>query len=321
MKMARNIIAIPMLIAIAIMLTTSIFSVIGFSNRIYIAFDSCGYEVAKALNTLYPEARGEIFFPWQLSSVSRETVVVVLATNISSTSDVETILSWAKAHRGFTYISTDVLNISRYRIKVDDIWLYCIYKDGEALKRIAEEILNVGGSSSKLDIEEAYILVAVIGVATTSISLLQLFKEKIEEFFNRVRIFIPPILRIKISREEALNHPLRKAIYNAVASTGIMRYTDLVKLGSKASIEWHIWILLRSGILVELKVGRKRYIVDISKASKALDILVQIDEKVKCVIENMEKSPKIVTELCDTDIRSVYSVLELYSKAKGVDLH
>jgi len=320
MKMARDIIAISMLIAIAILLTTAIFNVIGFSNRIYIAFDSCGYEVAKALNTLYPEARGEIFFPWQLNSISRETVVVVLATNISSASDVETILSWAKAHRDLAYISTDVLNISKYKVRVDDIWLYCIYKDDEAIKRIAEEILNVSVSGSKLNIEEAYILVAVVGVATASISLLQLFKEKIEEFFNRVRIFIPPILRIKISREEALNHPLRKTIYDAVASIGVMRYADLLKLGSKASVEWHLWILLRSGILVELKVGRKRYIVDISKASKALDILAQIDEKVKCIIENVEKSPKIVTELCNTDIRSVYSVLELYSKASGIDL-
>jgi hypothetical protein len=47
---------------------------------------------------------------------------------------------------------------------VNDIWLYRVYKDGEASKRIAGEILKVGELDSIQNIEKRFILVAVTGL-------------------------------------------------------------------------------------------------------------------------------------------------------------
>jgi len=289
------------------------------SGRVYIVFDSCGYEVAKALNKLYPEASGDIFFSWQLSSLPHGAVAVLLATNISSKSDVEVAMQLVKSS-GASYIYTDAVNSTGYRVNASDAWLYCIYKDGEALKRIAMGVAvnSGGGVLTQLGLG---LLIAVAVFSAASLALYQTLREKIEELLKRVRVVAPPILRVKVSREEALNHPLRKALYETISSAGAVRYAELMRFGSRATIEWHLWVLLRSGLVAELRVGRKRYIVDMTNLVTALNTLVQVDEEVKCIVESGEKPPKLLTELCNTDLRAVFSVLELYSKAKAIELN
>jgi len=288
-------------------------------GRVYVVFDSCGYETVKALVSSYPEAKGEVHPPGQLPYPPPQgAVVVLLVTNISPRSYVEQALAWAREIAYATYITTDLLNLSSSRVSSTDIWLYCTYGDSEALRRIAEVVLGVNlVSSTPHSLSTSALAVSAVLVAT-SITLLQVLREKVEDFLKKVgAVIVPPLLRFRVSREEALEHPLRRAIYEAVASAGALRYKDLMKFGSRATIDWHLWILTRSKLLVELRVGRGRYIVNILNPSTALNALIKLDEGVRCVVENSGGPPQLIAELCGVDPVSIYSILELHRRAGG----
>ncbi len=289
------------------------------SSRVYVVFDSCGCETVKALLSLYPEARGEVYPPGRLPHPPPQVaVVVLLVTNISPSGYVEQALAWAREIAYATYITTDLLNLTSFRVSFDDIWLYCMYKDSEALRRVAEAVLRVSlASSTPYTLSTGTLAVAAVLVAT-SITLLQLLREKVEDFLKKVGvILIPPPLRFKVGREEALEHPLRRAIYEAVASAGALRYRDLMKFGSRATVDWHLWILTRSKLLLELRVGRGRYVVDALNPSTALNALIKLDERVRCVVENFRRPPQLVAEMCGVEPVSTHSILELYRRAGG----
>jgi len=192
-----------------------------------------------------------------------------------------------------------------------------VYGDGEALRRVAEVVLRVSpASTAPYSLSASTLAVAAVLVAASIIAL-QVLRERVEDFLKKVgAVIVPPLLRFKVGREEALEHPLRRAIYEAVASAGALRYRDLMKFGSRATVDWHLWILTRSKLLLELRVGRGRYVLDALNPSKALSSLIELDGRVRCVVENFGRPPQLVAELCGTDQVSAYNILELYRKAR-----
>jgi len=84
--------------------------------------------------------------------------------------------------------------------------------------------------------------------------------DDIKDFVRRIKIplplIIPIILRQKVSAEDALNHPIRLKIYEVVRSNGVVPFSKILGLGGKAVVERHTFILTRSGLVIELKIGR-----------------------------------------------------------------
>ena len=319
MKRLSNLIAPLLLIAILAMLTLLIAMVVLAYSYTYIVFDSCGYETAKTLTKMYPNISGPILFPWQINTVPRNSIVVVLATNISIGLELIKSVNLSQA----TLVATDIVgnvDVGNSIINYSDVWLYCIYKDRDALNRIARAVMSVkpSVSTSQASLTPLLVAVAVVGVAT---SIYRAFEDKLKDFIDKVKRVIPlPILvllRIKIEKEEALNHPLRRAIYEVITNSGAIKLYDLLKLGSRASIEWHVWILIRTGLVSEVRVGKKRYLIDPANTEQSLKTLIQLDEDVKCIAENNTKRLKELIAICRTDEETINRVLELIRKTQS----
>jgi len=103
---------------------------------------------------------------------------VLLVTNISPRSYVEQALAWAREIAYATYITTDLLNISSFRVGSNDIWLYCTYGDGEALRRVAEVVLRVSPASTAPYFLSASTLAVAAVLVTTSITILQCLEKR-----------------------------------------------------------------------------------------------------------------------------------------------
>jgi len=319
LKRLSNLIAPLLLIAILALLTLLIAMVVLAYSYTYIVFDSCGYETAKTLTKMYPNISGPILFPWQINTVPRNSIVVVLATNISIGLELIKSVNLSQA----TLVATDIVgnvDVGNSIINYSDVWLYCIYKDRDALNRIARAVMSVkpSVSTSQASLTPLLVAVAVVGVAT---SIYRAFEDKLKDFIDKVKRVIPlPILvllRIKIEKEEALNHPLRRAIYEVITNSGAIKLYDLLKLGSRASIEWHVWILIRTGLVSEVRVGKKRYLIDPANTEQSLKTLIQLDEDVKCIAENNTKRLKELTAICRTDEETINRVLELIRKTQS----
>lgn len=318
MKRLSNLITPLLLIAILALLALLIAMVVLAYSYTYIVFDSCGYETAKALTKMYPNISGPILFPWQINTVPRNSIVVVLATNISIGLELIKSVDFSQA----TLVATDIVgnvDVGNSIINYSDVWLYCIYKDRDALNRIARAVMSVkpSVSTSQASLTPLLVAVAVVGVAA---SMYRAFEDKLKDFIDKVKKVIPlPILvflRIKIEKEEALNHPLRRAIYEVITNSSAIKLRDLLKLGSRASIEWHVWILIRTGLVSEVRVGKKRYLIDPANTEQSLKALIQLDEDVKCIAENSTKRLKELIAICRTDEETINRVLELIRKTQ-----
>ena len=319
MKRLSNLITPLLLIAILALLALLIAMVVLAYSYTYIVFDSCGYETAKALTKMYPNISGPILFPWQINTVPRNSIVVVLATNISIGLELIKSVDFSQA----TLVATDIVgnvDVGNSIINYSDVWLYCIYKDRDALNRIARAVMSVkpSVSTSQASLTPLLVAVAVVGVAA---SMYRAFEDKLKDFIDKVKKVIPlPILvflRIKIEKEEALNHPLRRAIYEVITNSSAIKLRDLLKLGSRASIEWHVWILIRTGLVSEVRVGKKRYLIDPANIEQSLKTLIQLDEDVKCIAENSTKRLKELIAICRTDEETINRVLELIRKTQS----
>uniref|UniRef100_A0A7J2U6T5 ArsR family transcriptional regulator n=1 Tax=Ignisphaera aggregans TaxID=334771 RepID=A0A7J2U6T5_9CREN len=319
MKRLSNLIAPLLLIAILAPLALLIAMVVLAYSYTYIVFDSCGYETAKAITRMYTNISGPILFPWQINTMPRNSIVVVLATNISIGLELIKSVDLSQV----TLVATDIVgnvDVGNNIINYSDAWLYCIYKDRDALNRIARAVMSVkpSVSTSQASLTPLLVAVVVVGVAA---SMYRAFEDKLKNFIDKVKRVIPlPILvflRIKIEKEEALNHPLRRAIYEVITNSGAIKLYDLLKLGSRASIEWHVWILIRTGLVSEVRVGKKRYLIDPANTEQSLKTLIQLDEDVKCIAENSTKRLKELIAICRTDEETINRVLELIRKTQS----
>jgi len=319
LKRLSNLIAPLLLIAILAPLALLIAMVVLAYSYTYIVFDSCGYETAKAITRMYTNISGPILFPWQINTMPRNSIVVVLATNISIGLELIKSVDLSQV----TLVATDIVgnvDVGNNIINYSDAWLYCIYKDRDALNRIARAVMSVkpSVSTSQASLTPLLVAVVVVGVAA---SMYRAFEDKLKNFIDKVKRVIPlPILvflRIKIEKEEALNHPLRRAIYEVITNSGAIKLYDLLKLGSRASIEWHVWILIRTGLVSEVRVGKKRYLIDPANTEQSLKTLIQLDEDVKCIAENSTKRLKELIAICRTDEETINRVLELIRKTQS----
>gem|GEM_PF-4320925 len=53
--------------------------------------------------------------------------------------------------------------------------------------------------------------------------------------------------------------------------------------------------------------------------SIAINMLTQLDDVARCIVENIDKNPKTIISICRTDIKTVEGIQELYSKAKSFE--
>jgi len=142
-------------------------------------------------------------------------------------------------------------------LKNHDLWSYCLTNDNKTLEKIAREIQKtLENTENKFNPQlPIATLLAVIGTAGLTIS----FLDEIKEFMRKHKIpllAIPVLLRTKIKYEDALEHPLRRQIYELISRNGAIPFSKILELGSKAVIEWHTFILIRSGLIKEIKIGR-----------------------------------------------------------------
>ncbi len=281
---------------------------------VYVAYDSCGYEVARNLNKYYPSISGIIVSPGQ--HIENTCLEVHLATNISLlTSHGATVAHYKSTSKNTIY--TDVLSDNGL-LKNHDLWSYCLTNDNKTLEKIAREIQKtLENTENKFNPQlPIATLLAVIGTAGLTIS----FLDEIKEFMRKHKIpllAIPVLLRTKIKYEDALEHPLRRQIYELISRNGAIPFSKILELGSKAVIEWHTFILIRSGLIKEIKIGRgsrkKRYLVK-PDPEVVYKVLSQLDERVECIIKHRKLSIEKITEICSVDRDSATTILKIISE-------
>jgi len=279
----------------------------------YIVLDSCGYEVARDLVKKYPELYGRILFQVGLNETIKSPLVV-LATNISR-GEYSDVVGYLSRFNGLV-VSTDVVS-SKGALDSSDLWSYCLHGDQEVLERVANKIIE----SVKTQ-QSTTVLAPTMGLLAITIVVGGVFIasscDDIKDLVRRIKIplplIIPIILREKVSAENALNHSIRLKIYEVVRSNGVVPFSKILELGGKAVVEWHTFILTRSGLVIELKIGRgrrkKRYLA-MPDPGVLLKILPKLDERVECVIENRLKPLEKIAEICGLDSQSVVSILRL----------
>jgi DNA-binding transcriptional ArsR family regulator len=279
----------------------------------YIALDSCSYEATRDLVKKYPELYGRILFPVDLNETI-ESPLVVLATNISRV-EYNDLVGYLSRFNGLV-ASTDVVS-SKGALNSSDLWSYCLHGDQEALERVANGIIeSVKTQQSTTVLAPTMGLLALAIVA--AIVFIASSWDDIKDFIRRIKIplplIIPIILRQKVSVEDALNHPFRLKIYELVRSNGAVPFSKVLELGGKAEVEWHTFILTRTGLVTELKIGRgrrkKRYLAT-PDPEVLLKILPKLDERVECVIENRLKPLEKIAEICSLDLQSIVSILRI----------
>jgi predicted transcriptional regulator len=284
-------------------------------RMVFVVFDSCGFEVAKAVNKLYFNNSGIIAFSQSISDIDPDSYYVVLATNISSQAEISRVLELILT-RNAKYVGTSILGTKNNTISCEDLWSYCLYSDEEALKRIAEAIRIKQEHTSPPTVLP--LVVGVVGlISVSAISINQSIRGRIksilEKAWSTLVILFSILLRVRIRREDALEHPIRKAIYEKVSSEGVVPLSALAKTYSRGVLEWHISVLIRAGLLREVKVANKRFIIDVLNAQRALGRLADMDAGVECILKNINSSLSIkkISEMCSVEEWTVHTILDL----------
>lgn len=244
---------------------------------IYVDADSCGYEVSVALSRNYRELRGLSTRYWENILIRDKTLVVVLYTNISPIDayrELHRLLDEVKAYQGIVeVIATDVVSgYVDYPIEVvidsEDIWMYCLHGDMEALNRIAQVIRRNIRSSEGFNMgltASYYVVVAAAALTGITLSISDRTRDAVNKALKAILLlkFMLIVLGLKITREDALGHPLRSEIYKLIVENTCIAFPEIQrKLQlSRATLEWHISLLLRAGLIKEVKKNKTRHYV------------------------------------------------------------
>lgn len=91
-------------------------------------------------------------------------------------------------------------------------------------------------------------------------------------------------LRIRVRREEALSHPIRRRIYEAVEQRGVLYFNELWRLlgVAKATVAWHVSVLERLGVLATLRYKRYLLIYRPGGVEALLRALADLDPRGLC---------------------------------------
>jgi len=223
---------------------------------VLLPLDSCGYEVATALIE-----RGLL------------DAVVVAPANIEaldlSRTRVAVLAILSTATEGFLeldrplYASTDTLEVRAERIvSAADLVAYCVYRDLDALARVAQ-VLKPQSSPPVLKIEAILLVVAVAVAATLSVGkeLQVRFREPLRRVAATISISLSLLMaKTKLGYADLLNHPIRATILEVLKTRGVADFGELMRYtkASRATLEWHLWVLKTRGLIVEVKSGRRR---------------------------------------------------------------
>lgn len=304
-----------LLVTLVVIVYLYLFSSAVYAQRrvVFVVFDSCGFEVAKAVNRLYFRNSGVIVFSREVSDIDPGLYYVVLATNISSRTEISRILDLILTRNG-KYVATSVVGAGESVISHEDLWSYCLYGDEDALRRVVEAI-RVEERSQSPPLVLPLLVGAVALISASTISLNQSLRGRVKSLLERawgaLAVFFSILLGIRIRGMDVLEHPVRKAIYERVSSEGAVPVSALTKTYSRGVLEWHLSVLIRAGFLREVRVGNRRFIIDALNAQKALSRLAEIDARVECVLENIKNSLSVqeVSEKCRVDERAVLTIL------------
>lgn len=296
-------------------------STVHAQNRIiFIVFDSCSYEVAKAVNRIFLDNSGFVYLSHEISYVESNSYYVVLATNTSSPSEVSRIVKLITSS-SVNYVGTSILSVERNAIDHEDVWKYCLNQDEKALDNIARAAIPRSGFSNTLPVLP--LVVGVIAVITltsaTTFSINQGIRSRAKPVLDKLRnliLLLPSVLlRIKIKSEHVLEHPVRRTIYERVVAEKVVPLSVLLRLYSRGVLEWHLSVLVRAGFLREVKIFNRRFIVDAQHTGEVLNKLASMDRRVKCILENMNStSGTSIEELsskCRVDVKTVQAILNL----------
>jgi len=290
------------------------------SQVIFVVFDSCSYEVASDINRLFLNNTGIIVFPYTITSVTSSSYYVVLATNISFQSEVDRVLKLITTSSNTRYVGTSILSVSNNIISHEDLWSYCIYRDEDSLRRVFETIsVREETSKSTLPLPLPIVALVVASIMVFSISQIsQSSKEKIITAFKKAFILLLfTLLRFRIRSENLLEHPVRRAIYEKVISEKVVPISGLMKITNRAVLEWHLSVLVRAGIIREIRVVSKRFIIDLLNLREALSKLARIDARVECILREATSNNNTLEEIsrkCRVDERTVHTIISLTSE-------
>lgn len=277
-------ITLSMLIAVFIVLGLLLIASYGNPGErvVYVVGDTCGYELATRLSS-YPGLRGSIVNVNEVEmtrpNIGRDTLVVFIYTNASSIGSYRSrLLEWQEILSSHLVVSTDIVqNITGARnvILNDDIWSYCMYGDTESFNRVLGTIQNVLYQYSPPRGEIPLVSLAlftsaiILGIATYFDELSNAFKGLIGRALSFVAIFAM-FLGLRIDRSKIFEHPTRQEIYRYLLENGDVSFSDLMNnlKCSRATLEWHLSLLIRAGIIEEYRRGKVRYYRLINKTYK-----------------------------------------------------
>ncbi|MEM1935120.1 MAG: helix-turn-helix transcriptional regulator [Sulfolobales archaeon] len=223
---------------------------------VLLPLDSCGYEVATALVEM-GLLDAVVVTPanvWTLD-LSRTRVAILTVLSIAP----EGLLELS----GFLYASTDTPRVRAERtISAADLVAYCVNRDLDALARVAQ-VLKPQSSPPVLKIEAISLVVAVAVAATLTVG--KELQVRFREPLRRVAATISTALSLlmaktKLGYADLLNHPIRAAILEVLKTRGVADFGELMRYtkASRATLEWHLWVLKTRGLIVEVKSGRRR---------------------------------------------------------------
>ena len=288
-------------------------------NILFIATDSCSYEIYRDLMINFSNITGEVVRPADLGSVKIGSYkkIVFLATNISSKELIDEVIRRLNEDRPKSLIVSQYIyeeyGISSSAYVPDNyIFSYCIYSDKDSLRKIAEFIWVTNEYDTLIPVSTGQLIGLGMIIAAISYVLIRYG----EDLTNRLRLIlikligllIIPILRIRVSREDILNHPIRKSISEYVSSRVVVRLSDLMrelKL-ARGSTEWHLYLLIKYNLIQEISLGRKRYIIDPSKPKEVIEKLISEDEDLRCVWRNLVETQSFLRYVVDEKI--IYEV-------------
>jgi len=324
-----------LIILMIILLLLLLFPRVYGEGTLYISTDSCSYEIYRDLMKTYPNLTGEIAILADLNGIkiSSYRKVVFLGTSASLQRQLSEVVERLTKDPPKTLIVSQYVG-EYYGIKASSyvpdeyIWKYCLYRDDKSLYNIAEIIWRSNGEPAQ-SLSQLLPFLAALSVGTIATSYL--LSKHVGEFIEKLRtalikligLIALPVLRVKLEREEVLNHPLRKSIYDYVSSKVVVRLSDLMRELKlpRGTTEWHLHLLVKYGLVRELRVGRKRYVVDFSKPHNIVQELVSKDEDFKCVWELVakaqgysgfsidEKTISEVSDKCGLDPREVEKIM------------
>lgn len=239
------------------------------SSYLIVVGDTCSFEVATSIIEDY--GVNAIVIPYQqLSGIPEEATLVVLFTNATSTEGFEHVAELLKNSASrlvvtdifYEYVSSkrglalDVINI----VPTEHMWRYCIYRDKQSLV-IIEVALR-----PKPPISPYVLLTTVGGVIAVSASI-HLSPPEVKEFvkrkFGKLLIAILSsflLLHMKMKRDDLFKHPVRVEIVKKVSSRKEVAFSELLReIGcSRATLEWHLSLLVRAKVLEEVRIGKRR---------------------------------------------------------------